>query len=57
MVPFCLFSAELQAAFEEKQEEVDELTAMKMSIESDLLNTSELTAWILTHHEWMSIVK
>ena len=53
-------SAELQAAFEEKEEAVDELTALKMSIESDLLNTSELTPSSLKHmlpdlEEWVKL--
>lgn len=37
-----VLSAELQDAYESKEEEAQEQTALKMSIESDLINTSEL---------------
>ena len=37
-----VLSTELQDAYESKEEEAQEQTALKMSIESDLLNTSEL---------------
>ena len=37
-----ILSTELQDAYESKEEEAQEQTALKMSIESDLTNTSEL---------------
>ena len=47
LIPLVL-SAELQDAYERKEEEVEEQTALKMSIESELINTSELQGGHMT---------
>ena len=45
-----VLSAELQDAYETKEEEAEEQTALKMSLESELINTSEFLRWSHDYH-------
>ena len=47
-----VLSAELQDAYETKEEEAEEQTALKMSLESELINTSELQVLLRWSHDY-----
>ena len=47
-----VLSAELQDAYETKEEEAEEQTALKMSLESELINTSELQVFLRWSHDY-----